>query len=186
MVRFLLLLWAAAVLHARTLLLSWLLVGCAGAPPEAAPQMQDTGGAGGEGELTSVRLGVPAGPDGLDFAPLEDGAELRLKTFGQGGTHVLLGVHTVGFGSRAFVGFSLTNETTGIEIVAPPPVRPQLFFCDDNGVCDLVPVTVMTGGLTGPDEERDGLHVLLAVTVENQDGVTGSDTSQVVLSTADL
>src|SRR6188768_1506078 len=38
----------------------------------------DAGGTGGSdagGELTGeVQLGVPGGPDGLDFSPLEDGA----------------------------------------------------------------------------------------------------------------
>ena len=37
----------------------------------------------------SVEIGVPAGADGLDFAPLSPGGELRLQSFGQGGTHVL-------------------------------------------------------------------------------------------------
>ena len=111
-----------------------------------------------------------------------------MKTFGQGGTHVLLGVRTVGFGGRAFVGFTLLNESSGNEIVAPPPVRAQLFFCSDEDptLCDLVPVTVMTGGLTDPDEERDGLPVLITVTADTDAGVSGSDTAEVVLSTTDL
>jgi hypothetical protein len=136
----------------------------------------------------SVELGVPTGDDGLDFAPLADGDELRLKTFGQGGTHVMLGVRTIGFGGRAFVGFTLLNQASGNEIVAPPPVRPQLFFCtdEDPDVCELVPVTVMTGGLTDPEEERDGLEVRILVTAETTTGVSGSDEAEVVLSTADL
>ncbi len=139
-------------------------------------------------EQASVELGVPTGDDGLDFAPLADGDELRLKTFGQGGTHVMLGVRTLGFGGRAFVGFTLVNQARGNEIVAPPPVRPQLFFCleEDPDVCELVPVTVMTGGITDPDEERDGLAVRIIVTAETADGVSGSDEAEVVLSTADL
>src|SRR5688572_21658214 len=132
---------------------------------------------GGLPPTRSVELGVPTGDDGLDFAPLAHGDELRLKTFGQGGTHVMLGVRTVGFGGRAFVGFTLLNHASGSEIVAPPPVRPQLFFCtdEDPGVCELVPVTVMTGGLTDPEEERDGLEVRILVTAETTSGISGTD-----------
>jgi hypothetical protein len=162
--------------------LGFSLVACA----SSGAEKRQNGSA--ESPEPSVELGVPTGDDGLDFAPLEDGSELRLKTFGQGGTHVILGVRTIGFGIRAFVGFTLRDETTGNEIVAPPPVRPQLFFCDeaDASVCDLVPVTVMTGGLAGPDEERDGLDVSINVTAETESGISGSDQAEVVLSTADL
>jgi hypothetical protein len=136
---------------------------------------------------TSVELGVPTGSDGLDFAPLADGDELRLKTFGQGGTHLLLGVRTIGFGIRAYVGFELVNLNSGGTIEAPPPVRPQLFACDDAGTCDLVPVTVMTGGLFGPtDDSAEGAPVELSVTAYTEDGAQGSDQRQVVLSRADL
>jgi hypothetical protein len=153
----------------------------------------DGGGAGHGGKpdppLSSVELGVPAGDDGLDFAPLDDGAVLKLQTFGQGGTHLFLGVRCVGYGKRAFVGFTLTNLTSGSEIHAPPPARPQLFYCheDDATVCDLVPVTVMTGGLTEPDEERDGLVISIRAEVANQEGnLTGESTRNVALSTEDL
>jgi hypothetical protein len=44
----------------------------------------------------------------------------------------------------------------------------------------------MTGGITDPDEERDGLAVRITVTAETADGVWGSDEAEVVLSTADL
>lgn len=136
---------------------------------------------------TNVELGVPGGPDGLDFAPLDADAELDLHTFGQGGTHVLLGVRTVGFGIRAYVGFTLTDETGGHEIDAPPPVRPQLFACDDAGdVCDLVPVTIMTGGLFGPDETRSGLPVLIHVNASTDAGASGEDEREVLISAAQL
>jgi hypothetical protein len=135
-----------------------------------------------------VEVGVPGGTDGLDFVPLEGGEELRLKTFGQGGTHVYLGVRCIGFGNRAFVGFKLTNTLTGSYVVAPPPTRPQLLYCidADNRVCDLVPATVMTGGLTAPEEERDGLVVAIDVDVSNTAGSAATATAEVVLSTADL
>lgn len=139
------------------------------------------------GPGTSVQLGVPSGPDGLDFSPLASDAEVDLHTFGQGGTHVLLGVRTVGFGIRAYVGFTLTDETGGNEIDAPPPVRPQLFACDDAGsVCDLVPVTIMTGGLFGPDETRSGLPVVIHVNAYTDAGESGEDEREVLVSGAGL
>jgi hypothetical protein len=136
----------------------------------------------------AVEVGVPGGADGLDFVPLEGGEELRLKTFGQGGTHVYLGVRCIGFGSRAFVGFTLTNTRTGNSVVAPPPTRPQLLYCIDGSdqVCDLVPATIMTGGLTAPDEERDGLVVAIDVDVHNTAGASATASTEVMLSTADL
>jgi hypothetical protein len=166
----------------RTIPLAFSLVAC------SSPSAKDANLTGSEPVEQSVELGVPTGDDGLDFAPLADGDELRLKTFGQGGTHLMLGVRTIGFGSRAFVGFTVLNELTGNEIVAPPPVRPQLFFCteEDASVCELVPVTVMTGGIVGPDEERDGLPVRISVTAETADGASGGDQAEAVLSTADL
>jgi len=140
-----------------------------------------------EEPTTSVALGVPGGPDGLDFAPLADGDELRLKTFGQGGTHVMLGVQTVGFGNRAFVGFTLENLASGGMIQAPPPVRAQLFACEDDGTCDLVPVTVMTGGLFDPtDDTAEGAPVRISVSAYTDAGATGTDQRDVVLSRADL
>jgi hypothetical protein len=136
---------------------------------------------------TSVELGVPGGTDGLDFEPVDDGAVVDLRTFGQGGTHILLGVRTVGFGIRAYVTFTVTDETTGTTIDAPPPARGQLFVCDDaNVVCDLVPVTLMTGGLFGPDETRDGLPVHVGVSASNDAGAQASDERELLLSSAEL
>jgi hypothetical protein len=172
----------------RIAIFAWLsslaALGCSG--QDAAPSDGATPPPGGE--EVSVELGVPAGDDGLDFAPLEDGSVLRLQTFGQGGTHLFLGVRCVGFGKRAFVGFTLTNLTNGREIVAPPPARAQLLFCheDDERICDLVPVTVMTGGLTDPNEERDGLVIRIQVDVHNDQGAVGQATREVALSTEDL
>ncbi len=149
-----------------------------GAPAEDPP---------GPSPASNVELGVPGGADGLDFAPLAADAELDLHTFGQGGTHVLLAVRTLGFGIRAYVGFTLTDDTGGNEIDAPPPVRPQLFACDDAGyVCDLAPVTIMTGGLFGPDETRSGLPVLIHVNAYTDAGASGEDEREVLVSAADL
>src|SRR5882724_4128135 len=85
----------------------------------ASPNPGDGGNLSGE-----VELGVPGGPDSLDFVPMQDGDVLRLETFGQGGIHVLLAVRCIGFGSRAFVALTLTNTNTGTQLVAPAPVRP--------------------------------------------------------------
>jgi hypothetical protein len=134
----------------------------------------------------SVEIGLPAGDDGLDFQPLEPGAELRLQTFGQGGTHVMLGVRCTNFGNRAFVSIRLRNAATGAEAVTNPPVRPQLLLCRDESVCDLVPLLATTSGLSEEGEERDGLVVQIVANVRNQAGVEAEASQDAVLSTADL
>jgi hypothetical protein len=133
----------------------------------------------------SVELGVPGGVDGLEFTPLGDGAVLRLETFGQGGTHVLLAVRTIGFGARAFVSLRAKNSLSGIEFTAPAPARPQLLYCVDE-TCDLVPITMMMGGIAPSDDERDGLAVELTAEVHNAVGTAGQCVRQAVLSTEDL
>ncbi len=149
---------------------------------------QTAGGAAGtspvEGPL--VVVGAPTGPDGLDFMPLEDGAELKLQSFGQGGTHVLVAVRCEGFGSRAFVSATLRNLATEVEVEEPAPARPQLLFCDDANVCDLVPYLVHASGLTATDEEKDGLRVRLTVKARNETGVMATGSVEAVLSTANL
>lgn len=134
----------------------------------------------------SVQLGVPAGSAELDFAPLDDGDELRLQTFGQGGTHVLVGVRCTGFGNRAFVSATLRNLTTGVAIEEPEPARPQLLYCAEEGVCDLVPYLVHASGLTEADEDRHGLGVELTARVRDEQGAEAETTREVVLSTAAL
>jgi hypothetical protein len=134
----------------------------------------------------SVEIGIPAGESGLDFAPLEDGAEVRLQTFGQGGTHIIIGVRCRGFGSRAFVSAVLRNPEGGIEVLEPPPARPQLLYCGEENVCDLVPYLVHASGIARGDEERHGLEVELSVTVENEASVKAEGMRRIVLSTADL
>jgi hypothetical protein len=146
----------------------------------------DAGDAGPGGASAVVEIGVPAGTDGLDFAALPPEGELRLQSFGQGGTHVFLAIRCIGFGSRAFVGITLTNLLTGAQAVSPSPVRPQLLFCRDAQVCDLVPLLAMTGGLTQPGAERNGLHIEVAADVHNEAGLTAAASQEAVLSTADL
>jgi hypothetical protein len=134
-----------------------------------------------------VEVGVPGGSDGLDFASLDADATLPLRTFGQGGTHVFLGVRTRGFGVRASVTLRLTNLDSGAQIESPAPPRPQLFYCDEaNWVCDLVPITVMTGGLTDETEERHGLPVRVEAFVENAAGRSGHAEASARLSTEQL
>lgn len=136
----------------------------------------------------SVAIGVPSGPDGLDFAPLEAGSEVRLQSFGQGGTHLLLGARCVGFGNRAFVGVLLENLRTGVTMSSPPPALAQLLYCHDDVGCDLVPLLAMASGLTQPGEERDGLPVNIHLEARANTGTTAIATADVnvVLSTADL
>jgi|GEM_PF-1330964 len=153
--------------------------GCSEAPAPAVPSPVTPSN-------VAVQIGTPAGSDGLDFAPLNEGAELGLQTFGQGGTHLLIAARCSGFGSRAFVSASLTNLTTGVVVQEPAPARPQLLFCTDTDVCDLVPYLVHASGITLPSEERNGLHVLLRVRVRNEAGQSAENAREVVLSTAAL
>lgn len=188
---------------ARDVLYRWLMLrllvaltaalasACAG-PPGVSTGTGGEGGEAGSGgaaspaEAASVELGVPSGPDGLDFAPLLPGSELRLQTFGQGGTHVLVAVRSAGFGKRAFVSATLRNLTTDVVVEEAAPARPQLLYCGDAGFCDLVPYLVHASGIAATDAERDGLRVLLTALVRNEAGAEAEASVEVVLSTADL
>lgn len=159
-----------------------LSTGCSNAPGDA-----EASGAGAPPMQTaSVQLGVPAGDDGLGFAPLDDGAELRLQTFGQGGTHVLIAVRCEGFEKRAFVSAKLRNLRSDVEVEEPAPARPQLLYCHDQGLCDLVPYLVHASGLTETDAEKDGLPVRLSVSVRDEAGANAEASRELRLSTADL
>jgi hypothetical protein len=83
---------------------------------------------------------------------------------------------------------TLRNLKTNAEVIAPAPVRPQLFFCDDEDVCDLVPLLVMTAGLTESDSERDGARIEVRADVRDDldDGFYAYATREALLSTADL
>ncbi|HKY39811.1 MAG TPA: hypothetical protein VJN18_27930 [Polyangiaceae bacterium] len=165
------------------------LLGTACSPARTDPLDGEAGAssaAGAASQSYSVGLGVPGGPDGLDFVPLDDGAELRLQTFGQGGTHLIVAVRALGFGNRAFVSAKLRNLQSGVEIEEPAPARPQLLFCGEGGFCDLVPYLVHASGLTETDEEKDGLEVELSAEVRNDAGISAQGSRRVMLSTADL
>jgi hypothetical protein len=164
-----------------------LLASACSAPGQGGPN--GAAGAAGAPEITenlSVELGVPGGQDGLEFLPLEDGGELRLQTFGQGGTHLIIAVRSIGFGNRAFVSALLRNLTSGAEVEEPAPARPQLLYCTDGVTCDLVPYLVHASGLTETDEEKDGLRVELTAQVQTEAGASARSSREVVLSTADL
>ncbi len=163
------------------------LAGCSEASSAAPGPPAANAGAAGEAALVAqVELGVPDGDDGLGFKPVEDGAELRVQTFGQGGTHVLLAVRCVGFDKRAFISAKLLNLLTGVEVAEPPPARPQLLYCHDEGVCDLVPYLAHTSGLTETDQEKDGLAVRVTVEAHDEAGASAESSRDVLLSTADL
>ena len=163
---------------------------CAGSPGASTSLGAQGGEAGASAgasaiEAASVEVGMPTGPDGLDFAPLPAGSELRLQTFGQGGTHVMIAVRTAGLGKRAFVSATLRNLTTEVEVEEPAPARPQLLYCGDDGFCDLVPYLVHASGIA-EDEERDGLRVSLTARARNEAGAQAEASVEAVLSTADL
>jgi hypothetical protein len=161
-----------------------LLLACGCSAHGSTPGGGDAGAAGAA--ATSAELGVPGGSDGLSFVPIDDGAVLKLQTFGQGGVHVLVGVRCSGFGNRAFVSGSLTDPQTGDKTLEPEPARPQLLYCDDQGACDLVPYLVHATGLKPTFAEMDGLQVTLAAKVRSETGAVADASRSVVLSTADL
>jgi hypothetical protein len=160
--------------------------------PEAAgaagSSSDGVAGAGSAELALSVELGVPGGDDGLSFAPLADGAELRLQTFGQGGTHLVVAVRCTSCGKRVFVSAELRNLATGVVVAEPEPARPQLLYCAEaeDGACELVPYLVHASGLTETDQEKDGLRALLTARVRTEAGEQAEGSREIVLSTADL
>jgi hypothetical protein len=135
-------------------------------------------------EATAVDLGLPGGADGLEFVPLEPGGSIALQSFGQGGTHAVLGVRASGLGNRAFVSITISNAASGDEVSAPAGASPRLLRCLTPDVCDLIPLLVMTGGLVPPGADRDGLLVHVRVEAWNTDGRAASVERAAVLSTA--
>lgn len=155
--------------------LSLILSACSGdaEPPPGEPS-------------TWVDVGVTSGEDGLGFETLQPGGAVPLHTFGQGGTHALLAVRSRGLGERAFVSVSIRNVASGDEVRAPAGREPRLLLPRGDGVYDLLPLLVMTGGLVAPGDERDGLPVLVRVDASNTAGAAASVEREAVLSTTSL
>jgi hypothetical protein len=133
-----------------------------------------------------VDIGLSAGEGGLGFARLEPGGEVPLLTFGQGGTHALLAIRCAGLGSSAFVNVTITNLQTGTQVQSTPSASPQLLICREPELCDLVPFLVMTGGLTAPGQERDGLPIRIDAEAHNAAGERAREEREAVLSTRSL
>jgi hypothetical protein len=129
-----------------------------------------------------VDVGLTSGSDGLEFESLEPGGTVPLHTFGQGGTHALLAVRCSGLGGRAFVGVTITNVASGDEVSAPPGQSPRLLLPRADGIYDLLPLLVMTGGLVAPGEGRDGLPVRITVEASNTSGDSARVERDAVLS----
>lgn len=150
---------------------------------------EDAGGedAAPDETATEVVIGVPGGEDDLEFIPLQPGDEVQLQTFGQGGTHAIVAVRCIGFGSSAFVEVTIENLETGAVVVAKTPqTRPRPLICREENVCDLLPFLVMTSGLTEADEDKNGLRVEIRAEVRNEAGLTGTGSQQAVLRTDEL
>jgi hypothetical protein len=130
----------------------------------------------------SAEIGTPDPSGNLDFVPLDDGGDIELGTFGQGGTHAILAVRCVGFGNKAFVVVTLENLTSGAMVSTLPSSRPQLLICRDTpkGACDMLPINVMTGGLAAP-EEKDGLRIRVTAKVRGEKSGEATATSEGVL-----
>lgn len=141
---------------------------------------------GSGGDEPWVDIGLSAGEGGLGFDPLEPGGQVPLLTFGQGGTHALLAIRCGGLGSRAFVNVTITNLQTGVQVQSTPSASPQLLICREPEVCDLVPFLVMTGGLSEPGEQRDGLPIRIEAEAHNVGGARAREEREAVLSTRDL
>ena len=133
-----------------------------------------------------VDIGLSAGVGGLDFERLAAGGTVPLATFGQGGTHALLAVRCSGFGDAAFINVDITNLNSGVQVTSTPTASPQLLLCRDELACDLLPLLVMTGGLTAPGEEREGLPIRIEVEAHNVAGTRAEVERDAVLSARSL
>jgi len=119
----------------------------------------------------AVEIGTPSPSGDLGFVPLEDGGDISLNTFGQGGTHAELAVRAIGFGNKAFVDVTLENLDSGATVATLPSSRPQLLICREKpqGACDMLPIYVMTGGLAEPSQ-KDGLRIRVIADVHGEGG----------------
>ena len=137
---------------------------------------------GGRKRKLSVEIGKPSPAGDLEFVPLDEGDDIALGTFGQGGTHAVLAVRCIGFGNKAFVDVSLENLGSGATVGTLPSSRPQLLICreEPEGACDMLPIYVMTGGLAEPNE-KDGLRIRVTADVHNEQGDEASGSREGIL-----
>jgi hypothetical protein len=167
--------------HALASLLVLLLAGCGNSDGDAD---DDDGGSGrdaAQAEL-AAEIGTPDPSGNLDFVPLDEGGDIPLGTFGQGGTHAELAVRCIGFGNKAFVDVTLENLSSGKTVSTLPSSRPQLLVCRDEpaGACDMLPIYVMTGGLADPSE-KDGLRIRVTANVRGETSGEASTSREGVL-----
>jgi hypothetical protein len=130
----------------------------------------------------AVEIGTPSPKGDLGFVALEDGGDIPLNTFGQGGTHAELAVRAIGFGNKAFVDITLENLDSGATVGSLPSSRPQLLICRETpkGACDMLPFYVMTGGLAEPSQ-KDGLRIRVIAEVHTEGGDEASASREGVL-----
>jgi hypothetical protein len=130
----------------------------------------------------AAEIGTPDPSGNLDFVPLDEGADIPLGTFGQGGTHAELAVRCIGFGNKAFVDVTLENLSSGATVSTLPSSRPQLLVCRDMpaNACDMLPIYVMTGGLADPSE-KDGLRIRVTANVRGENSGEASVSREGVL-----
>lgn len=172
--------WTASVL--------WLALagGLAGCEDDGQAASKDSGledsDAGKPRPKRQVVLGTPSPAGDLEFVRLEDGGDIALGTFGQGGTHATLAVRCIGFGTKAFVDVMLENLDSGETVRTLPSSRPQLLIPreEPEGAADMLPIYVMTGGLADPSE-KDGLRIRVTADVRNPQGDEGRAVREGVL-----
>ena len=144
----------------------------------------DGGGDAAAGDAIGVEVGTSGGVGGLEFIPLEDGGDIPLDTFGQGGTHATVAVRALGLGTNiAFFDVTVENAETRAVVMTVPSSRPQLWICDEaREVCEQTSVHIMTGGLAPPGiENRDGLEVIVHAQVRDERGRRGNGSAEGVL-----
>jgi hypothetical protein len=175
---------ALKMLMISSSLLVWAGLGCSGDPEVGTPEPPTE---------PWVDVGLTTGDDGLDFVSLEPGGTIPLDTFGQGGNHALMAVRCGGLGDRAFIGVTFTHLPSGESVTAPPTPDPRLLIPRGDGVYDLLPILVMSGGLVmtagglrPPGEMPAELPVRVRVEAENPAGSSASVERDAVLSAAAL
>lgn len=158
----------------RLFLVSSLLALACGAPIEPSESSEPA-------QPAWVDVGFAGGSGSLPFEALAPGDSVDLQTFGQGGRHLLLAIRTRGLGSRVFVRVGLINAETDVEVITPFGARPLLFFCHDDGLCDLVPFLVPVSAAIYEGVADRALPILLTVEAETPDGQSAKASREVVL-----